>query len=190
MDEQRFGELLAAWSRGDRDAEEALYADTYGELRGIARQVLRSQGRGDQLSTTVLVNECYLKLAEAGANAESRHHFLALCARAMRQLIVDSARRVLADKRGGGAVYGVTLSDVGGEHALRPESVAALDQALAELDARDPRLARIAECRIFAGMETAEIAQAFGLTERTVQRDWNRVRAVLMLALEGGACSV
>lgn len=184
MDETRFNQLLGAWAGGDRAAEEALYADTYAELRGIARQVLRSQGRGDQLSTTVLVNECYLKLAGSGAHADSRAHFLALCARAMRQLIVDSARRALADKRGGGEAYAVTLQDVGAQSALKPESVAALDQALADLDARDPRLARIAECRIFAGMETAEIAQAFGLTERSVQREWNRIRALLMLALE------
>ena len=184
MDESRFNVLLSAWSRGDRAAEEALYADTYEELRGIARKVLRSQGRGDQLSTTLLVNECYLKLADRGANAESRHHFLALCARAMRQLIVDSARRALAEKRGSGEVYALTLQEVGGEQALRPESVAALDQALSALDERDPRLARIAECRIFAGMETAEIADAFGLNERSVQREWNRVRALLTLALE------
>jgi RNA polymerase sigma factor (TIGR02999 family) len=185
MDEQRFTELLQAWTRGERSAEESLYSDTYEELRSIARHTLRSQGRADQLSTTVLVNECSLKLAGSGANAESRHHFLALCARAMRQLIVDSARRALADKRGGGEVFAVTLQDVGGQHALRPESVAALDQALSALDERDPRLARMAECRIFAGMETAEIAQTFGLTERSVQREWNRIRALLTMVLEG-----
>jgi len=184
MDEIRFTELLTAWSRGDRAAEEALYSELYAELRGIARQVLRSQGRGDQLSTTVLVNECYLKLAGSGAEASNRQHFLALCARAMRQLIVDSARRSLAEKRGSGEVYSLTLQDVGGPQALRPESVAALDQALSALDARDPRLARIAECRIFGGMETAAIAEAFGLTERSVQREWNRVHALLTLALE------
>jgi len=186
MDEQRFTELLGAWSQGDRIAEEALYSDTYAELRGIARHALRSLGRGDQLSTTLLVNECYLKLAGSGAAAENRRHFLALCARAMRQLIVDSARRALADKRGGGEVFAVTLQDVGGQHALRPESVAALDQALTALDERDPRLARMAECRIFAGMETAEIAQTFGLTERSVQREWNRIRALLTMVLELG----
>jgi RNA polymerase sigma factor (TIGR02999 family) len=184
MDETRFTDLLTAWSRGDRAAEEALYGEIYGELRGIARQVLRSQGRGDQLSTTLLVNECYLKLAGSGAHAGSRQHFLALCARAMRQLIVDSARRALAEKRGNGEVYALTLQDVGGPQALRPESVAALDQALSALDARDPRLARIAECRIFAGMDTADIAHAFGLTERSVQREWKRVHALLTLALE------
>jgi RNA polymerase sigma factor (TIGR02999 family) len=186
VDERRFKLLLAAWAQGDRAAEEMLYADTYQELRGIARQVLHSQGRGDQLSTTVLVNECYLKLASGRASVASRTHFLALCARAMRQLIVDSARRLLAEKRGGGEAYAVTLDGVSGQYALRPESVAALDQALSELDARDPRLARIAECRIFGGMETSEIAEAFGLNERTVQREWNRVHALLSLVLEEG----
>ena len=72
-----------------------------------------------------------------------------------------------------------------GRNALSPESIAALDQALSDLDRREPRLARIAECRIFSGLETAEIATIFGVTERTVQREWLRVKALLVLALGG-----
>lgn len=183
MDEEQFNDLLARWTRGDREAEERLYTETYESLRSVARLVLRSQGRGDQLNTTALVNECYLRLAPRAVAAETRGHFMALCARAMRQTIVDSARKALTEKRGGDLVW-VTLQDIGGPRAPGPEFIAALGQTLASLDSRDKRLARIAECRIFAGMETAEIAQTFGLTERTVQRDWARVRALLTVALE------
>jgi DNA-directed RNA polymerase specialized sigma24 family protein len=105
----------------------------------------------------------------------------------MRQIIVDSARRQLADKRGGDA-QAVTLGNLdlaSGEPApsLPPEAVAALDQALSELDRREPRLARIAECRIFSGMECHEVAEVLGVNERTVQREWLRVKALLVLAI-------
>lgn len=189
MDETSFAALLDAWAAGDAAAGDRLYAAAYEELKAIAHRSLRSQGRGDGLQTTALVNECYLKLAAAGAvGARTRQHFLALCARAMRQIIVDSARRQLADKRGGDA-QPVTLGHldlVSGEPspALSPEAVAALDQALSELGAREPRLARIAECRIFSGMECHEVAEVLGVTERTVQREWLRVKALLVLALE------
>lgn len=188
MDETTFAALLDAWAGGDAAAGDRLYAAAYEELKTIAHRSLRSQGRGDQLQTTALVNECYLKLAAAGAvGARTRQHFLALCARAMRQIIVDSARRQLADKRGGDA-QAVTLGNLdlaSGEPApsLPPEAVAALDQALSELDRREPRLARIAECRIFSGMECHEVAEALGVNERTVQREWLRVKALLVLAI-------
>lgn len=188
MESEQFEAELRAWSKGDQAAGDRLYASEFQQLRQLASRSLRAHGRGDQLQTTVLVNECYLKLAAAGSvQAESRHHFLALCARAMRQIIVDSARRQLAGKRDGGPPLPITLAEGApaplGQAALLPESIAALDQALSELDRREPRLARIAECRIFSGMETAEIASIFGVTERTVQREWLRVKALLMLAL-------
>lgn len=119
--------------------------------------------------------------------AEDRSHFLALCARAMRQIIIDSARRQLAGKRGGGdwhvALDDGVLSLPSGD-ALGPEAIAILDQALTQIGAREPRLARIAECRIFSDMGSAEIAQVFGVTERTVQREWQRIKALLVLVLE------
>ncbi|MCB1627265.1 MAG: hypothetical protein KDI37_00700 [Xanthomonadales bacterium] len=189
MDSEQFEADLQAWSQGDQAAGDRLYASEFEQLRQLASRSLRAHGRGDQLQTTVLVNECYLKLATAGTvQAESRTHFLALCARAMRQIIVDSARRQLAGKRDGQEIP-ITLADGApldlGRNALSPESIAALDQALSDLDRREPRLARIAECRIFSGLETAEIATIFGVTERTVQREWLRVKALLVLALGG-----
>lgn len=189
MEATEFARLLSSWAGGDQDASDRLYASAYDELKTVASRSLHAYGRGDQLSTTLLVNECYLKLARSGAvTSETRQHFLALCARAMRQIIVDSARRQLADKRGAGGPA-LSLEDLGAEPgaslALGPEALTALDQALSDLDRREPRLARIAECRIFSGMECAEIATTFGVTERTVQREWLRVKALLMLVIEG-----
>jgi len=183
-----FSRDLEAWSRGDAAAGDRLYASAYEELKHVASRSLRAFGRGDQLQTTALVHECYLKLVASGAaSAGSRGHFLALCARAMRQIIVDSARRQLAEKRDLGPAWRLTLSDASDDpsmpETLGPESIAALDQALSDLDRREPRLARIAECRIFSGMETAEIAATFNVTERTVQREWLRVKALLTLVL-------
>lgn len=185
MDTEEFRRLLEAWSRGDRGAGDRLYATAYDDLKAIAHRSLRAHGRGAQLSTTVLVNECYLKLATSGAiGPENREHFLALCARAMRQIIVDSARRELAGKRNPDGVLDYVCVEAGLHAPLRPESVAALDQALSQLDSRDPRLARIAECRIFGGLETDDIARALDLNERTVQRDWLRIKALLSVILE------
>jgi RNA polymerase sigma factor (TIGR02999 family) len=188
MSEDRFTLDLDAWRRGDQDAGDRLYSSAYDELKDVASRALRSLGRGDQLQTTALVHECYLKLVASGSiGAESRNHFLALCARAMRQIIVDSARRQLAEKRGAGPAWRVTLSESDGDAAmpatLDPEAIAMLDQTLSELDRREPRLARIAECRIFGGLDTAEIAATFAVTERTVQREWLRVKALLALVL-------
>lgn len=189
MDSEQFEADLQAWSRGDQAAGNRLYASELAELRQIASRCLRTHGRGDALQTTMLVNECYLKLVGVGqVRAESRTHFLALCARAMRQIIVDSARRQLAGKRDGGELLPITLAEGvasdGAANSPSPESIAAIDQALNDLDRREPRLARIAECRIFGGMETDEIAATFGVTERTVQREWLRVKALLSFALE------
>jgi RNA polymerase sigma factor (TIGR02999 family) len=198
MDETQFADRLRAWAAGDSAAGDALYASAYDELKSVARRTLRSLGRGDQLSTTLLVNECWLKLARSGSvGPQTRQHYLALCARAMRQIVVDSARRRLADKRGGGAVVqagedvlpepspDTVLPDVAGApRTLGPEALVALEQALATLETGDPRLARIAECRIYAGLECAEIAAVLGVTERTVQRDWVRLKALLLLAVE------
>ena len=188
MEAAEFAAQLRAWAAGDSEAGDRLYVSAYDELKDVASRSLRAYGRADQLSTTLLVNECYLKLARSGAvNSDTRQHFLALCARAMRQIIVDSARRQLAEKRGAGPA--MSLEDLGAEPgaslALGPEALTALDQALTELDRREPRLARIAECRIFSGMECAEIAATFNVTERTVQREWQRVKAILMVVIEG-----
>lgn len=184
MQDHEFRTLLDAWVAGDKHAMDRLYATAYDDLKTVAHRSLRAYGRGGQISTTVLVNECYLKLTANGTvGPESREHFLALCARAMRQIIVDSARRSLTSKRNGDAAVGYSMAELNIQEPLRPESVASLDQALTELDKREPRLARIAECRIFGGMSVEGIARAFDVNERTVQREWLRIKALLSVVL-------
>lgn len=183
MDEGEFDALLRRYASGEEAAGDRLYEMAYAELKRIAHRSLASIGRGDQINTTMLVNECYLKIAGSAAVAENRTHFLALCARAMRQIIVDSARRQLADKRSGNFVDLQLVDELHGSVGYGPESITAIDQVLESLAAREPRLARIAECRLFSEMGNAEIATALNITERTVQRDWVRIKAMLTLAL-------
>jgi RNA polymerase sigma factor (TIGR02999 family) len=160
----------------------------YQELRRTARRELR-QRPNNTLSATALVNELYLKLAGIQrADWCDRAHFLAVAAIAMRHILVDRARRRMANKRSGpGGV--VTLDDdlvaVQGD----AESLLELHDALDRLAALDERLARVVECRFFGGMTEQETAEALGVTERTVRRDWVKARALLYRALTPGARS-
>jgi RNA polymerase sigma factor (TIGR02999 family) len=165
-------------------ALDALLPEAYADLRQIARRHLRRMRAGATLNTTAVVHEAYLKLASSpGSRWNDRNHFLALASMAMRQLIVDHARRRAAGKRGGAALR-VTLED--GIAAPAPPDgvdVLALDAALARLAALDPLLERLVECRFFAGLSLDETAQALGRSTRSVERDWARARAYLFQAL-------
>jgi RNA polymerase sigma factor (TIGR02999 family) len=142
----------------------------------VAHRQLDREGGGHTLQTTALIHEAYLKLATGGAmSATSRAHFLAIAARAMRQVLVDYARRRKAAKRGGG-VISVTLGDEAGNSGSSADDLLALDDALDKLD---PRQRQVIECRFFGGMEEQDIAQALGVSERTVRRDWVKARAWL-----------
>jgi RNA polymerase sigma factor (TIGR02999 family) len=159
-----------------------LFDRIYGELRRLAHRV-REGKAGDTLDTTALVHEAWLKLSASSTLAlESRSHFLAVAARAMRQIVVDSARRQLALKRVSGAVA-VTLDEVLVPEPLRPERLVALDDALARLDQVDPRGARVVEHRIFGGLTADETAALLGLSRPTVERDWRKARAWLAVEL-------
>jgi RNA polymerase sigma factor (TIGR02999 family) len=166
------GELLAR-----------VFPQVYAELKAIAhRALLRASGNAT-LSTTALVNEAYLKLRRHGELAPAdRHHLFALCARAMRQIVVDHARRRQADKRGGAqAAFSLGAADAEGTDG--PDVVVALDEALGALAAFDPRLVRLIEYRVFGGLDSVAIAELLGLTPRSVQRDWQRARAWIGHAL-------
>jgi RNA polymerase sigma factor (TIGR02999 family) len=172
-------ELLRAYAAGDAAAFDRLVPLVYDDLRRVARGQLRKGGRGSLLDTTALVHEAWFKLSEGGDVAfQDRGHFLAVSARAMRQVIVDLARRRNAAKRGGGAVHAVLDegSVAAAEDAFR---VLAIDLALDRLAARSPRLAQVVECRFFAGLGEEETAEALGVSLRTVQREWTRARAWL-----------
>jgi RNA polymerase sigma factor (TIGR02999 family) len=168
--------LLRSARGGDPDALERLVPLIYDDLRRLARSQLRGEYVERTLNATALVHECYLKLGPGALVAADRAHFMAIAARAMRQVLVDHARDRKAAKRGGGAWVRTTLNDdaLVGEFDL--DGVLALDEAVAALE---PRQRQVVECRLYGGMEEQEIAAALGVSERTVHRDWMKARAWL-----------
>ncbi|MFP5397230.1 MAG: ECF-type sigma factor [Gammaproteobacteria bacterium] len=160
-----------------------LMPQVYDELLRIARHHLRRQSPGATLNTTAVVHEAYLRLADGRGRWSDRGHFLALASRAMRQLIVDHARRRLAVKRGDGALH-VTLSEAAEVAATPAIDPLAVEQALVGLAALDPVLERVVECRFYAGLSVEETALALTRSTRSVERDWARARAYLFDALQ------
>ena len=179
-----FTELLAAAGRGDDGAVGRLIQATYPELRELARSRLRRQGRVTVLDTTGLVHECYLRLERSeGLALSSRPHFLGYAARTMRSIVVDFARERAAQRRGGDQLK-VTLNTGLHESADADEDqVLRVNEALDELAGIDERLARVVEMRYFAGLTEEEIAAALGVTDRTVRRDWQKARLLLLASL-------
>lgn len=169
--------LLRAVGRGDEGAFDRLLPKVYGELRQIARHQFRGQ-QGHTLVATALVHEAYLKLEHASLDWKDRNHFFAVAARAMRQVLVDYARKKGAEKRGGG-YQRTTLGDPAFRNDLSPEDVLALDRALGRLAELNERLCRVVEMRFFAGMTEEEASTVLGVPKRTLQRDWARARAWL-----------
>jgi RNA polymerase sigma factor (TIGR02999 family) len=132
------------------------------------------------LSPTTLVDEAWAKLANSpGFASTSRLHFKRIAARAMRQVLVEAARRRTASKRGGGKAILVTLDESLAEAATRPEEILALDAALEELARLEPRQAQMVECRFFAGLDVAETAELLQVSEATIHRDWRAAKAWL-----------
>lgn len=154
----------------------------YAELRAMARNIRRRVPRaGETYATTALVHEAWLKLARR-PEFRDHGHFLATAAIAMRHVLVSDARARLALKRGE-APPTVPLEDAEGLLPGDDSRMLAIDEALAALEQRDARAARVVECRFFAGLSEAETALALGVTERTVQRDWVKAKALLYDAL-------
>lgn len=166
--------LLQRVREGDRAALDRLFPLVYGELRRIAQRQLGGEWSDRTLDATALVHEVYLKfLSGPPGDPNDRAHFLAIAARAMRQILVDRARRRAAAKRGGELQKtSITGKDIA--HELDLDSLLALDEALEKLDERQRR---IVECRFFGGMDEREIAEVLGVSTRTVQRDWLKARA-------------
>jgi len=162
--------LLEAHARGDVSALGRLLPLVYAELKRVARRERRRGAASHTLSTTVLVHEMYLKLVGAGGvEVESRRHFMALCSRAMRQLLVDHARARLTKKRGAAAPQVELAADDAREDAQAAELLA-FEQALAALVERDAQLAETLELAWFGGLDAAAIAEVQGINVRTVQR--------------------
>jgi RNA polymerase sigma factor (TIGR02999 family) len=179
---QRAGDvtrLLDEFHSGDRGALDRLFPLVYDELRGAARRALARERAGHALQATELVHEAFFKLAgSANTQWQGRVHFFAVASRAMRQVLVEQARRRLADKRGGGAEH-VTLGDSDAALNVVPDELIALDDALERLAQLEPRLRSVVEYRYFGGLSEREIAELLEVTERTVQRDWVKARAWL-----------
>ena len=179
--------LLDQARAGRAEALEALLPLVYDELRVIARRLRIREGASPTFSTTAVVHEAYLRIFGPGQAAfQDRRHFFAVASLAMRHLLRDGARRRLAARRGDGADHtGLTRHDPAVEP--RFELLLAIDQALDHLRALEPRLAEVVELRYFGGLTVPEIAELLAVTTRTVERDWQRARALLSLALaEGG----
>jgi RNA polymerase sigma factor (TIGR02999 family) len=164
-------------------AMESLFAASYSDLRKLARSRLRASGPSTLLDTTSLVHESYLRLASAGSlHLKDRVHLLSYAGRAMRSVVVDLVRRRRAARNDGGAR--VTLSSEAGVGATRgDEEILRVHQALDELQQYDQRMVQVVEMRYFAGMTEVEIAEALGVTERTIRRDWEKARLWLAQAL-------
>ena len=171
-------DLLRRAEAGEAEAADALFAATYRELRRLARARLRAGGRNTLLDTTSLVHESYLRFVGAKRlRLEDRGHFLRYAGRVMRSVIVDFARRRNAGRRGGGAPrvpLGVEVPD--GLPAAGEAEILRVHEALEGLAQLDPRMAQVVELRYFGGLSEAEIAEALGVTDRTVRRDWEKAR--------------
>jgi RNA polymerase sigma factor (TIGR02999 family) len=165
------------------DSLDRLLPVVYEELRAIAHRHLAGHGHAGSLATTGLVHEAYLKLVDQSrAEWRDRAHFFALSSVAMRHVLVDRARAHAALKRGG-VHRPVTLDEETIAVDDCAETLLAIDDALERLAAVEPRLAKVVECRFFGGLSEKEIAEALGITERTVERDWAKARMLLRRAL-------
>ena len=192
--EREISEAVNTLRRGAPDALTQLIPLVYAELRRLAHWQLAAEPSGHTLSTTALVHEAYLRLAnEQRADFSNRAQFFALAARAMRRVLVDYARRHHAVRRGGVHARPVSFDDVSEGHdadalaaAARGDELLALDEALERLATLDDRLARVVECRFFAGLTEAETAEALGISTRTVSADWTMARGWLYRELRAG----
>jgi RNA polymerase sigma factor (TIGR02999 family) len=185
-------ELLRQWQDGDSGAGALVVAQTYGELRRIARAHMRHERFAESLGATGLLHEAYLRLLRNGpGTVENRQAFFRVMAAEMRHRLVDRARRRRAVKRGGGAAF-EPLGDEpvaveSTDPLADPAALDRLDRALEQLVSSEPRAARVVQLRFLAGMSNEEAAAELGVSPRTVKRDWAFARAWLAAAIEGPA---
>ena len=178
--------LLAEMRCGRKDALSRLVPLVYNELRRLAGRYMRDERTGHTLQPTALVHEAYLRLAaQDRANWQDRAQFMGIAGQLMRRILVDHARKRYAAKRGGTLV---TLDEgIGNPRstAAQPEEILSVDEALARLDRLDPQQARVVELRYFGGLSAAETAEAMGMSQRTVEREWATAKAWLRAQLAG-----
>ncbi len=182
-DTENVSQLLQEWSKGDQQALEELLPLIYNELRQLAHNFLFRERSGHTLQTTALVHEAYLKLIDQrDARWQNRSHFFAIAAQAMRRILIDSARRHAAMKRGGPQEK-LSLDEVP-EVSIEPNlKLLALDEALNALAEIDPEQSRIVELRYFGGLTIEETAEVMKSSPASVKREWAMARAWLHQAL-------
>ena len=177
--------LLERTQAGDTVARGALFAAAYTDLHRMARARLRNHKRSAVLDTTCLVHESYLRFVNAGElRPEDRRSFFAYAARVMRSVIVDTVREQLAEKRGGDWVALTLSTEIAANISSDEETIIKVHEALEVLEQAEPRLAQVAQMRYFGGYSAKEIAETLQVTERTVQRDWEKARMILAAALQ------
>lgn len=183
-------ELLQAWNQGDRTAEEKLWPIVYAELKSMAERKMRQERDSHTLQANALVHEVYLRLVDwKEAQWQSRAHFFGMCARMMRQILVDHARARNYQKRGGGA-RSVDADDIAGASESKNEQMLALDAALTHLAVHYPRQSEVVELRFFGGLSVEETALVLRVSAPTVVRDWGFARAWLSSYMKGELPSV
>ncbi len=171
--------LLRAWSQGDKDALSRLYDLVYDELRRLARRYMSRENPGNTMQTTALVNEAYLRLANAeDMKWQDRAHFFAVSANVMRRILIDSARSRRADRRGGDDLP-VALDDAPDVAQKSDPDLIALDDALNQLAKVNERQSKVVELRYFGGLSVEETAEVLKVSSDTVMRDWRFAKAWL-----------
>jgi len=179
--------LLRAWSSGDEGALQKLMPLVYDELRVAARRYMVGERPGHTLQTTALIHETYLRLVDIRKiRWEDRVHFLAVCARLMRRILIDFARSRGYQKRGGASQH-VDFDEALLVTARRDPNLVALDEALNRLEEIDARKSRVVELRFFGGLGVKETAEVLKVSPETVMRDWKLAKVWLLRELSGGS---
>jgi RNA polymerase sigma factor (TIGR02999 family) len=177
--------LLNAMAAGDPKAPNELFELVYAQLRAIAGKRMAAAGRGHTLQTTALVNEVCLRLLDRpGVAWNGRAHFFRTAAQAMRQILIDHARKQNTDKRGGGKAALSIASAADLAYTADASGILALDDAIERLEKVDALAASVVRLRLYGGLQPAEVAETLGASERTVRRQWTLARGWLRDALE------
>jgi len=178
-------DLIQRVNVGDSDAHDQLFSLLYRDLRRLAHSRLRQSETITLLDTTSLVHDAYLKLLGTGdLRFIDRGQFLAYAAKVMRSIVVDEIRKRHSQQRGGAAPHVELDTGIGDAARADDAEILRVHEALADLTTLDPRLASVVEMRFFAGLSEVDIADALGVTERTVRRDWDKARTLLFSALK------
>jgi len=185
--DDRVTAVLEAIGRGEARASEELLPLVYEELRRLARARMAREGP-QTLQPTALVHEAYLRLVGGrDPRWESRGHFFAAAAEAMRRILIERARRVARQRHGGDYKFVELDADTPGLEQPDPEELLSLDLVLSKLETKDPAMAQVVKLRFFAGLTEEEIATATGTSERTVRRQWVSARAWLRREMQADA---